>query len=93
MRCNTTRTVNVIANDYDPNGYTPISVTVASGATVVSPSSIEIDTTAALGTVHISYTLTNRIGGTTLGGVTVTVTGNEATCFGNRSVNVGPGTR
>ncbi len=73
----TAKVVNVTANDTDPDGdpLTVISAT-ASGdmsATVVSASSVEIDSGATAGAKSISYTISDGRGGTSSSTISVTV--------------------
>lgn len=72
-----TKVVNVTANDTDPDGD-PLTVTsaTASGdmsATVVSASSVEIDSGSTAGAKTISYSISDGRGGTASSTISVTV--------------------
>lgn len=77
-----TITVNVTANDTDPGGYTPLSVTAINGATngsasITSSSSITYTTTFGSsqqsGTGYVYYTVTDTHGASAQGTVTITI--------------------
>jgi hypothetical protein len=71
--------VNVTANDTDPEGNYPLTVTGASGGaalvvTVISPSTLWIDSVGASGLKSFSYTVQDSLGATSTGTGTITVT-------------------
>jgi hypothetical protein len=71
--------VNVTANDTDPGGNYPLTVTGVSGATkgtasVISASTIEYDSLGPTGTTTFSYTVQNSIGQSATGSITITIT-------------------
>lgn len=83
--CNTTKIVNVLANDYDPDGNTPLSlVSVTPGnntdAQVASSTSLSV-TGYAPGTEYIYYVVKDSLGATATGRLTYTTTGTAAQCF------------
>jgi Bacterial Ig domain len=74
-----TKTVNVTANDTDPDGD-PLTVTGASAtgdmtATVASASSVQIDSGQTAGAKSISYSISDGKGGTASSTISVTVSG------------------
>jgi hypothetical protein len=76
--------VNVIANDTDPGGHTPLTLTGVSGATkgtasVISATTIEYDSAGPTGTTTFSYTMQNSIGQAATGSITITIT-SSGTC-------------
>jgi len=76
--------VNVIANDTDPGGHTPLTLTGVSGATrgtasVASSTLVEFDSSGILGTTTFSYTMQNSIGQTATGSITITIN-SSGTC-------------
>lgn len=82
--CNVPKTINVLANDYDPDGHTPlslVSVTPANntGATIASGTSVTV-TGYAPGTEFIAYVVQDSLGATATGRLTYT-TANTAACF------------
>lgn len=71
------KTVNVTANDADPDGD-PLTVLGATGsggvwASVVSASSVQIDSSQTAGAKSISYTISDGRGGTASSTISVTV--------------------
>ncbi|HEY0313558.1 MAG TPA: Ig-like domain-containing protein [Allosphingosinicella sp.] len=77
-KCGTT-TVNVTANDTDPEGNYPLTVTGVSGGvgltlTILSASTIEIDSLGPSGLKTFNYTVSDSLGATSTGTVSVTVT-------------------
>ena len=75
----TIKTVNVTVNDTDPDGD-PLTVTSATAtgdmvASVVSASSVEIDSSLTAGAKIISYTISDGRGGTASSTISVTVSG------------------
>ena len=89
--CSTTKTVNLLANDYDPNGNVPltlVSINPSSGsiyASIVSSTSVMFSA-AYTGTASFTYTIANSLGATATGIVTVTATGNNNACIGEPPV-------
>lgn len=85
--CSTTKILNVIANDYDPNGNVPLSLASISPfsgsiyASIVDSTSVMFSA-AFTGSASFSYTVANSLGATATGTVTVTATGNNNTCIG-----------
>jgi outer membrane biosynthesis protein TonB len=77
-RCGST-SVNVIANDTDPEGNYPLTVTSVSGGaalalTILSASTIGIESIGTAGLKTFSYTVSDSLGATSTGTVSVTVT-------------------
>lgn len=77
--CNTSTTVNLTANDSDPDGNTPLqltAITKTSGtgvsASIVSASSVSISPLTS-GTKTFTYTVQDTLGATAQGTLTVTV--------------------
>jgi outer membrane biosynthesis protein TonB len=71
-------TVNVTANDSDPEGNYPLTVTGASSGaaievTVISASTLSIDSIGASGTKSFTYTVSDSLGATSTGTGTITV--------------------
>jgi hypothetical protein len=71
--------VGVIANDTDPGGHYPLTLTGVSGATkgaasVVNSSTVEYESYGVTGTTTFSYTMQNSIGQTATGSITITIT-------------------
>ena len=85
--CTTTKLLNVVANDSDPNGHTPLtleSVTspyTAAWASVANTTSISISASSP-GTYSFQYVISNSIGGTASATVTATITGKAGICTG-----------
>lgn len=72
-------TVNVIANDTDPDGNYPLSVTGASSTaaltvTVLSATTIQIVSNGTSGLKTFTYTVSDSLGATSTGTVSITVT-------------------
>jgi hypothetical protein len=83
-KCGST-SVNVTANDTDPEGNYPLSVTgVAGGAglalTILSASTIGIESLGPSGLKTFTYTVADSLGASSTGNVTITVTTTNA-CF------------
>lgn len=83
--CNVTKTVNVVANDYDPDGHTPLSlVSVTPGtntdASVSSSTSLAV-TGYLRGTEYIYYVVRDSLGATATGRLTYTTTGTDVQCY------------
>jgi hypothetical protein len=77
-RCGST-TVNVTANDTDPEGNIPLTVTGAAGGTglvltILSASTIGIESLGNPGLKTFTYTVADSLGATSAGSVSVTVT-------------------
>jgi hypothetical protein len=75
----TAKTVNVTANDTDPNGdaLTVISASATGdmAASVISASSVQIDSGTTAGAKTISYTISDGHGGSASSTISVTVSG------------------
>lgn len=87
VMCNATTTVNVTANDTDPEGNLPLtalSVTLpplsTASATIVSSSTIEVWGAAFAETVQASYSVKDSLGATSSGTLTIVTTGTFAQC-------------
>lgn len=87
VMCNATTTVNVTANDTDPEGnllLTVLSVTLpplsTASATVVSASSIQVWGAAFAETVQASYSVKDSLGAASSGTLTIITTGTFAQC-------------
>lgn len=76
--CNTITNIDVLGNDYDPDGdpLTIVSVTGSIGNAQIAPDglSLEYDSTSS-GTDIVYYTIDDGHGGRSVGMLTVTVTG------------------
>lgn len=75
--CDLTITVNLTANDSDPEGNTPLSLTAISGngmasATIVSASSVSVTAGSINSTTTFTYTVADALGATSNGTLTVT---------------------
>lgn len=77
-------TINLTANDSDPDGFLPLKITSLAGgpaihATIVSDSSIEFDAQVPAGQYAITYTVQDTRGAIAqaTGTVTITVTGTQ----------------
>ncbi|WBY08171.1 cadherin-like domain-containing protein [Sphingomonas sp. 7/4-4] len=85
FHCAAYKTLNVLSNDYDPDGNTPLSLV---GVTASNPSmwvdiadSTSIQMAASLpGSYTVNYTISDSLGATAVGSVSVTVTGNSNVC-------------
>jgi hypothetical protein len=73
------RSVNVIANDSDPDGNVPLALTGVnqSWASIESATTVGVDTPATNGTYTVTYTVSDSLGATANGTLTVTVTGSQ----------------
>lgn len=77
--CNTPKTINLTANDSDPEGNTPLrvtSLTKTSGAPILSyiVSASSVSVTAATGGARVfSYTVEDSLGASAQGHLTVTI--------------------
>lgn len=83
--CNITRTINVLANDYDPDGNTPLSlVSVTPGdntdASIASSTSLAV-TGYVRGTQSIYYVVRDSLGATATGHLSYATTGTDQKCF------------
>lgn len=84
--CNQSTTVNVISNDSDPEGHTPlklVSVTVTNGdagAAIVSSSTLDIVGDIQSSTSQATYVIEDKFGAASEGSVTITTTGAPAVC-------------
>lgn len=85
--CNAMVTINVTANDADPEGNVPLtvlSVTLpplsAASATVVSVSNIEIYGASFAETAAATYSVKDSLGATATGNLTITTTGTLSQC-------------
>jgi hypothetical protein len=77
-KCGAT-SVDVTANDTDPEGNYPLTVTAASGAaalavTVTGASTLRIESTGGSGVKSFSYTVRDSLGASSTGSGTITVT-------------------
>lgn len=84
--CNSAVTYNVVANDYDPNGNTPLTLlSVTSNAnvdaSVVSSTSVQFIGYTPGNTSTLSYVIKNSLGATATGSITYKTTGTQSTCF------------
>ncbi len=86
FNCSVSKTLNLTANDTDPENNLPLSVvSVTSGspssvwASVTSTSSVQIASNGT-GTFSLSYVVADTLGATSTGSISITVTGNPATC-------------
>lgn len=80
--CDTTKTVNLTANDTDPEGNYPLSLVSISrtsgayaGASVVSASSVSVDFGPFAGTTYFTYTVRDSLGASATGTLTTTSAG------------------
>jgi YD repeat-containing protein len=84
--CNSVINYNVVANDYDPNGNTPLTlVSVTSNshvsAQVISSTTIQFVGTTPGNTSTLSYVIKNSLNATATGSVTYKTTGTTSTCY------------
>ena len=84
--CNTARTYNVVANDYDPNGNVPLSlVSVTSNsnvsAAVISSTTIQFVGTVPGNTSTLHYVIKNSLNVNATGTITYKTTGTQSTCY------------
>ena len=95
MPCFTQRTVNLTANDTDPENNVPLvllSISLVSGsanAIVSSASSVDLETAGKPGSVF-SYTVRDSLGASSTGRLEVTVTGTVTTCNNGGTNAVAP---
>lgn len=84
--CTATTTINVTANDTDPEGNLPLivqSTTVTSGTASVavgSASSLQVTGGTFAGTSQAIYPVADSLGATAVGSVTITTTGTFTQC-------------
>lgn len=83
--CNSATNHDVVANDYDPNGHTPLSLVSVAGTANVDASIVNGTTIQfigyAPGTDTLSYVVKNSVGATATGTITYKTTGTQSTCF------------
>lgn len=74
-------TLDVLANDYDPDGNVPLSLVSVSGPgiSIVNSTTVQIDS-GWPGNLIFSYVVADSLGATATGTVTVTVTGTQKVC-------------
>lgn len=78
--CFSSTTLNVLSNDYDPDGNVPLSlVSVSAGAYVINSTTVQIDSEWP-GNLVFSYVVADSLGATATGTVSVTVTGTQKVC-------------
>ena len=88
VACNASKTLNVTANDTDPEGNYPLTVlsvtmtsdSVGADASVASASTLNIYGGIIGGTSTATYTVKDSLGATSTGTVTITTTGTRFTC-------------
>jgi hypothetical protein len=89
--CSADDTLNVVANDYDPNGLTPLTLVSVSStysgpsgarATLVSTTSMRMGATQPRSYVF-HYVVQNSLGGTAAGNVSANITGKSQVCIRN----------
>ena len=83
--CNSTVNYNVVANDTDPNGNTPLTLVTVTGsatvdATIISSTTIQFIGSAP-GSSTLYYVIQNSVGATATGTITYQTTGTQSTCF------------
>lgn len=88
IRCGESGTINVIANDTDPDGNYPLSVvtfSIVSGSvssiTLISSTSFDINAGWMPNTAIVSYTVKDSLGATGTGQLTIRVTGSDRVCY------------
>ena len=83
--CNSTVNYNVVANDTDPNGNTPLTLVTVTGSATVDATIISSTTIQFIGSAPGSstwyYVIQNSVGATTTGTITYQTTGTQSTCF------------
>jgi hypothetical protein len=75
----TSKTFAVLANDYDPDGNTPLSLVGVSyggllGTASVSGSNVHFEAYDSTGTAAVTYTVADSLGATANGTLTITIT-------------------
>lgn len=81
--CSQTKTLNILANDYDPDGNTPLSLVSVSGSlwvNIANSTSILMSSSSP-GSFYVSYVVQDALGATATGSVNVTVTGKSGFCL------------
>jgi len=79
--CFSDTTLNVLANDYDPDGNTPLSLVSVSASNVSILSATTVQIVADWpGNFSFSYVVADALGATATGTVSVTVTGTQKVC-------------
>lgn len=71
---------NVLTNDYDPDGNTPLSLVSVSydnvyGAASIYQNQIQFDSLGGKGTAVVYYTMQDSLGATASATLTITITG------------------
>jgi molybdopterin biosynthesis enzyme len=86
--CNATKIVDLTANDSDPEGNLPLTVTDVSvlgystaTAEVISAGAIRVFGAEIPGGALAVYSVRDSLGATSTGNVTITTTGSRALCF------------
>jgi hypothetical protein len=82
FNCSVYQTVNLVANDTDPENNVPlhlVSITGPGSATVTSTTSVTIGENST-GTFTFSYVVADSLGATSTGQLTATVTGLASQC-------------
>jgi chitinase len=82
LQCNTSATVNLTANDTDPEGNYPLTLTGITGnvdAGIISASSVQVNA-GWPGTFTSTYTVQDSLGNASTGTLTITVTGVPRVC-------------
>jgi hypothetical protein len=82
FNCSVYQTVNLVANDTDPENNVPlhlVSITGPGSATVTSTTSVTIGENST-GTFTFSYVVADSLGATSTGQLTATVTGLQSQC-------------
>ncbi len=82
FNCSVYQTVNLVANDTDPENNVPlhlVSITGPGSATVTSTTSVTIGENST-GTFTFSYVVADSLGATSMGQLTATVTGLASQC-------------
>lgn len=83
--CWASTTLNLVANDTDPDGHYPLSITGANGSAALSVSgvdstTVQIDASGVRGTFNLTYTIQDSLGASATGALTVTVSGSASYC-------------
>lgn len=83
LRCMASKTIDVVTNDCDPDGNTPLSLVSAYSDSIsvnVKTATSVIITSGFPGTYSFSYVIKDALGATGVGNVSVTVTASPGTC-------------
>jgi hypothetical protein len=84
MICWASTTLNLVANDTDPDGHYPLSIAGVTGSGVsvsaVDPTTVQIDASSVRGTFNLSYVVEDSLGAASVGSLTVTVSGSASYC-------------